>query len=211
MRAIVGCGIVLTLLPAAAAAQNDCLKEFKMPKVGTWAEYSMVHKNKTTAVRYAVVGSESREGKDLKWLELRMVSDKPDTMVYQMLTPGNPAEMDQIQEVVFKTGDKPAMKMSGAMIGMIRGQMGKNSALANLCEGVSLVGEESVTVPAGTFKAARFHNDKHDSDTWMVRDQPFYLVKSVGKDHEIALVKSGDGATSSITEEPQDMMGGPSK
>jgi hypothetical protein len=76
---------------------------------------------------------------------------------------------------------------------------------------VSLVGEESVTVPAGTFKAARFHNDKHDSDTWMVRDQPFYLVKSVGKDHEIALVKSGEGATSSITEEPQDMMGGPSK
>ena len=48
--------------------------------------------------------------------------------------------MDQIQEVVFKTGDKPAMKMSGAMIGMIRGQMGKNSALANLCEGVSLGG-----------------------------------------------------------------------
>ena len=88
----------------------------------------------------------------MKWLEMRMVGDK-DTMVYQMLTPGNPAEMDQIQEVVFKTGDKPAMKMSGAMIGMIRGQMGKNSALANLCEGVSLVGEESVTVPAGTLQS----------------------------------------------------------
>ena len=108
-----------------------------------------------------------------------------------MLTPGNPAEMDKIQEVVFKTGDKPAMKMGGAMVGMIRGQVGKNSALANLCEGVSLVGEESVTVPAGTFKAARFHNDKHDSDTWMVRDQPFYLVKSLGKDHEIVLVEFG--------------------
>jgi hypothetical protein len=100
------------------------------------------------------------------------------------------------------------MKMSGAMMGMIRGQMGKNSALANLCEGVSLVGEESVTVPAGTFKAARFHNEKHESDAWMVRDHPFYLVKSVGKNHDIALVKSGEGATSSITEEPQDMMGG---
>ena len=57
-------------------------------------------------------------------------------MVYQMLTPGNPAEMDQVQEVVFKSGDKPAMKMSGAMIEMIRGQMGKNSALGNMCEGV---------------------------------------------------------------------------
>jgi hypothetical protein len=161
-------------------------------------------------MRYAVVGEESREGAPMKWLEMRMAGGK-DTSVYQMLTPGNPAEMDKIQEVVFKTGDKPAMKMGGAMIGMIRGQVGKNSALANLCEGVSLVGEESVTVPAGSFRAARFHNDTHDSDAWMVRDQPFYLVKSLGKDHEIVLVSSGDGATSSITEAPQDMMGGPSK
>jgi hypothetical protein len=45
----------------------------------------------------------------------------------------------------------------------------------------------------------------------MVKNQPFYLVKSVGKNHEIALASSGDGATSSISEEPQEMMGGPSK
>lgn len=202
--------LVLAALATPAAAQNECLKDYRMPGVGRWAEYQATFNQKPSTMRYAVVGEESREGAPMKWLEMRMSGDKG-TMVYQMLTPGNPAEMDKIQEVVFKTGDKPAMKMSGAMIGMIRGQMGKNSALANLCEGVKLVGEESVTVPAGTFKAAHFHNDKHDSDAWMVRDQPFYLVKSVGKDHEIVLVKSGNGATSSITEEPQDMMGGPSK
>jgi hypothetical protein len=161
-------------------------------------------------MRYAVIGEESREGAPMKWLEMRMAGGK-DTSVYQMLTPGNPGEMDKIEEVVFKTGDRPAMKMSGAMISMIRGQMGKNSALANLCEGVSLVGEESVTVPAGTFSATHFHNEKHNSDAWMVKNQPFYLVKSVGKNHEIALASSGDGATSSISEEPQEMMGGPSK
>lgn len=202
--------LVLAALATPAAAQNECLKDYRMPAVGRWAEYQATFKGKPTTMRYAVVGEESREGAPMKWLEMRMAGGK-DTSVYQMLTPGNPAEMDKIQEVVFKTGDKPAMKMGGAMIGMIRGQVGKNSALANLCEGVSLVGEESVTVPAGTFKAARFHNDKHDSDAWMVRDQPFYLVKSLGKDHEIVLVSSGDGASSSITEEPQDMMGGPSK
>jgi hypothetical protein len=202
--------LVLAALATPAAAQNECLKDYRMPAVGRWAEYQATFKGKPTTMRYAVVGEESREGAPMKWLEMRMAGGK-DTSVYQMLTPGNPAEMDKIQEVVFKTGDKPAMKMGGAMIGMIRGQVGKNSALANLCEGVSLVGEESVTVPAGTFKAARFHNDKHDSDAWMVRDQPFYLVKSLGKDHEIVLVSSGEGASSSITEEPQDMMGGPSK
>jgi hypothetical protein len=202
--------LVLAALATPAAAQNECLKDYRMPAVGRWAEYQATFKGKPTTMRYAVVGEESREGAPMKWLEMRMAGGK-DTSVYQMLTPGNPAEMDKIQEVVFKTGDKPAMKMGGAMIGMIRGQVGKNSALANLCEGVALVGEESVTVPAGTFQADRFHNDKHDSDAWMVRDQPFYLVKSLGKDHEIVLVASGDGAQSSITEEPQDMMGGPSK
>jgi hypothetical protein len=202
--------LVLATLTTPAAAQNECLKDYRMPAVGRWAEYQATLNGKPSIMRYAVVGEESRGGAPMKWLELRMAGDK-DTMVYQMLTPGNPAEMDKVQEVVFKTGDKPAMKMSGAMIGMIRGQVGKNSALANLCEGVSLVGEESVTVPAGTFKAARFHNEKHESDAWMVRDHPFYLIKSVGKNHDIALVKSGNGATSSITEEPQDMMGGPSK
>jgi hypothetical protein len=202
--------LVLAVVAPPAAAQNECLKDYRMPAVGRWAEYQATLNGKPTTMRYAVVGEEARDGAPMKWLEMRMAGGK-DTSVYQMLTPGNPSEMDRIQEVVFKTGDKPAMKMSGAMISMIRGQMGKNSALANLCEGVSLVGEESVTVPAGTFKATRFHNDKHDSDAWMVKDQPFYLVKSVGKNHEIALAKSGDGATSSITEEPQDMMGGPSK
>ena len=181
-----------------------------MPAVGRWAEYQATFNGKQSTMRYAVVGEESREGAPMKWLEMRMVGGK-DTSVYQMLTPGNPGEMDKIQEVVFKMADKPAMKMSGGMVSMIRGQMGKNSALANLCEGVTREGEESVTVPAGTFKATRFHNAKHDSDAWMVRDQPFYLVKSVGKNHEIALAKSGDGATSSITEEPQEIMGGPSK
>jgi hypothetical protein len=201
---------ILTAMATPAAAQNECLKDHQMPGVGRWAEYQATLNGKATTMRYAVIGEESRDGAPMKWLEMRMVGGK-DTSVYQMLTPGNPGEMDKIQEVVFKTGDRPAMKMSGAMISMIRGQMGKNSALANLCEGVSLVGEESVTVPAGTFTASRFHNDKHDSDAWMVSDQPFYLVKSVGKNHEIALARSGDGATSSITEEPQDMMGGPSK
>ena len=212
MRATVGCAVVLAVLPATSAAQNDCLKEFQMPKVGTWAEYSMVHKNKTTAMRYAVVGSEAREGKDLKWLELRMVSDRPDTMVYQMLTPGSPSEMTQVQEIIMKPGKRPAMKMNSMMVGMIRGQLEKNSMLSNLCEGVTVVGEETVEVPAGSFKAVKMHNAKHESDAWVSSKVPFYMVKSQAKDVEISLVKTGDGAKSSITETPEEMPGmGPAK
>jgi hypothetical protein len=39
------------------------------------------------------------------------------------------------------------------------------------------------------------------------------MIKSVGKSHEFQLVATGDGAKSSITEEPKEMpgLGGPSK
>jgi hypothetical protein len=98
------------------------------------------------------------------------------------------------------------------MMKMIRGQLEKNSVLGNMCEGVSLAGEESVTVPAGTFKALRYHNSKYASDTWVVPDQPFFMVKAKGKDFELSLTSSGQGAKSSIAETPQEMPGfGPSK
>jgi hypothetical protein len=141
---------------------------------------------------------------------MKMVGKKKDqNMVYQVLTPGNPAEIDQAEEVVLKAGDKQAMKMDGMMLKMIRGQLKKNSILANLCEGITMAGEESVTVPAGTFNALRYHDTKHDADTWVVPDRPFIMVKSKGKDFELSLASSGGDATSSITETPQGT--GPSK
>src|SRR5262245_38856446 len=108
--------LVLASVATPAAAQNECLKDYRMPAVGRWAEYQATFNGKATTMRYAVVSEESRDGTPMKWLEMRMVGGK-DTSVYQMLTPGNPGEMDKIQEVVFKTDGRPAMKMSGAMIG----------------------------------------------------------------------------------------------
>ena len=215
MRTLVQCGIALALVPATAAAQNDCLKDFKMPAVGSWAEYTgTARSDKAETWRYAVVGSETREGKELKWLELRMTGEKPDkSMVYQMLTPGTPAEFGQVQEVIFKQGDKPAMKMNSMMVGMARGQLQKNSALSNLCEGVEPAGEETVEVPAGSFKTTKLHNSKYESDAWVSTKVPFYMVKMTGKDYDLQLAGMGDGAKSSITETPQEMpgMGEPKK
>ena len=216
MRGTVAGMLSLSLFaaPPAAGQGQECLAGMKMPDVGQWAEYQgVMNKKDPYTMRYAVVGAEDRGGKSMKWLELRMVGEGKDkNMVYQVLTPGNPAEMDQAQEVIFKPGDRPAMKMNAMMMNMIRGQLEKNSVLGNMCEGVSLAGEESVTVPAGTFKALRYHNSKYASDTWVVPDQPFFMVKAKGKDFELSLTSSGQGAKSSITETPQEMPGfGPSK
>ncbi len=211
MRGTVAGMLSLSLLaaPPAAGQGQECLAGMKMPDVGQWAEYQgIMNKKDPYTMRYAVVGVEDREGKEMRWLELRMVGDTKDkTMVYQVLTPGTPAEMDQAQEVIFKPGEKQAMKMNAMMMKVIRGQLKKSSVLGNMCEGVSLTGEESVTVPAGTFKALRYHNSKYESDTWVVPNQPFFMVKSKGEDFELSLVSSGDGAKSSITETPQEMPG----
>jgi hypothetical protein len=124
-----------------------------------------------------------------------------------MLIPGGPSEFGQIEEVIMQSGGRKPMKMTGMMMKMVRGQLQKSSFLNNMCEGVTLVGEESVTVPAGTFKTYHFHNSKYNSDAWLSPSVPFSMVKATGKNHDIALTATGTGATSSITETPQDMMG----
>ena len=203
----------LALLGVGSAgwAQDTCIEQIEFPEVGSWAEYKAVLKNDPYTMRYAVIGSENREGKDLKWLELRMVGSKKDrSLVYQMLVPGSAAQLGDVREIVMKTGENPAMKMDGKMLSMIRGQMQKQSFLSDACKDVTLVGSERVTVPAGKFESRHFHSAKYSSDSWLARGVPFSMVKSTGKDFLMELAAHGGGAKSSITEEPQSM-GGPPK
>lgn len=214
MRSLILTSALLAGMAAAGHAQDSCIEQIKFPAVGRWAEYKALYDKKPYTIRYAVVGSEKREGQDLKWVELKMRGeDKDKNLIYQMLVPGSPTEMGNVQEIVFKPGQKPAMKMSGAMLSMVRGQMEKQSILSELCKDVALVGSESVTVPAGKFQTSHFRSEKYKSDSWVSPEVPFALVKSVGDKHDMALVAVGSGAKPSITEKPQEMpvMGGPSK
>jgi hypothetical protein len=204
---------LLLLVPAIGWAQESCLEQITFPGVGRWAEYRASYNKDPYTVRYAITGSENRKGKKLQWVEMRMSGGKKDqTMIYQMLVPGSLVEMDQVEEIVFKAGDQPAMKMNGMMMGMIRKQLEKYAFHREACTGVSLVGKESVTVPAGRFSTLHFRSSEHDIDTWISPKLPFSLVKSSGKTHNVELIRQGGGAKSSITETPQEMggMGGPS-
>ena len=206
--------LVLLLAAAPAVQAQDCLEQIKLPKVGRWAEYKALYNGKDPyTVRYAVIGSEKRGGADLKWVELRMVGvGKDKNFTYQVLVPGSPTEMTDVQEIIMKAGDKPAMRMNGMMMKMIRGQLDKQNFLADVCKEVTLVGEEKVTVPAGRFQARHFHSAKYGSDSWVASSVPFALVKSMGKNYQMELAVHGTGAKSSISEPPQEMpgMGGPS-
>lgn len=188
-------------------AQKSCIEQLEFPEVGRWSEYNAVFKqNEPYTMRYAVVGEESREGKALKWLELRTAGNKKDgDIVYQMLVPGSAAQMSDVHEIVMKHGARPAMKMDGAMVKMISGHLDKQSLLSHICTDVTLVGAETVSVPAGKFPSQHFHSSKYSSDSWVAAGIPFSMVKSVGKDYELTLTRHGEGAKSSITEVPQSM------
>jgi hypothetical protein len=97
------------------------------------------------------------------------------------------------------------MKMSGGMMKMVRDQIDKQAFLDDICENVSLVGKERVTVPAGEFQAHHYRSAKYGTDTWIASGVPFSLVKSVGENHQVELAAQGGGAKSSITEKPQEM------
>jgi hypothetical protein len=215
MRALTISLVLAAGTPVPAMAQSNCLDQIKFPQVGRWAEYKALYNKKDPyTVRYAVIGTESRGGKPMQWVELRMTGDnKERNMVYQMLVPGSLMQMGEVQEVVFKTGDKPAMKMNGMMMKMIRAQMEKQNLYSEVCKDVTLVGKEAVTVPAGHFQAQHYHSAKYGSDSWISSAVPYSLLKSVGENHQMELTAQGRGAKSSITEKPQEMpgMGGPSQ
>jgi hypothetical protein len=207
--------LVLLLAAVPAVRAQECIEQIKFPGVGRWAEYKALYNGKDPyTVRYAVIGSEKRGGADLKWVELRMKgADKDKNFTYQVLVPGSPTEMANVQEIIMKAGDRPAMKMNGMMLKMIRGELDKQNFLGEVCKDVSLVGEEKVTVPAGRFQARHFHSAKYGSDSWLASSVPFALVKSVGKNYQMELAVHGRGAKSSISEQPQEMpaMGGPNR
>jgi hypothetical protein len=211
-------GLLLALGAPALHAQSVCDMKMMTPKVGSWAKYQLVSGGDTTGtMRLALVGAEKRNGTDMVWVENSMQSDRG-PMIMEMLVPGFPYDGSGVQEMIMKFGDRPAMKASPQMMGMMQRRAGSNPALsfkAN-CEHMKLVGSETVTTPAGTFSTQHFKNDLNQSDAWISSKVPFGMVKVVAPSRNregnettttMTLLDSGSGATKSITETPQEMPG----
>ena len=84
-------------------------------------------------------------------------------------------------------------------------------AFKDACTEVTMVGEEKVTVPAGSFTAKHYHSDKYESRHVGRRQGPVLHAQVGGKSHEIVLAATGEGAKSAITENQGDAWAGPTK
>jgi hypothetical protein len=202
----------LAALPAGLVAQDACREFGRAPAVGAYSDYRLTDKKgEPNVMRFAVVRTEKREGREMRWFEVAFTGTKKgQSSVFQVLAPGYPYEVGEMEEIVMKTEGRPAMKMDGSMMGIVRGSLAKNPGLSvgEMCKQARLVGQESITVPAGTFKTRHYRDDKHAADVWITQNLPFGMVKSVGKDYEMVLTGHGRGAKSRITEVPTEMKGG---
>ncbi len=179
-------------VPAALAAQDlaDLCKAVGNANVGQWAAFDATGGRSGGGggggggkLRLAIVGSERVGDSTLYWFEVNFTGPDPShSGIVQILTPGVGAGPGGTHAVIIKAGAQPATKISGQMV----------------------VGWESVTVPAGTFRA--LHVTTEDAgEVWASRDIPFGLVKVHDKRNDLVLTGHGADAKSSITEAPQEM------
>jgi hypothetical protein len=230
MRHLVYAAGLLAAVAVPIRAQDVCTQFRPSPAMGNWAEYQTTRNGQAMKTRVAVVGQEKRDGKDAIWFESTMETPRG-RMISELLVPSYPFEPGSVIETVIKRGDQPAMKMAGGMMGMMRGQgqpqpsapgqgapgrggmgrgMGRGNAASNWmqqCRSLTVVGQESVTVPAGTFKATHLRNASDSTDVWVSREVPFGLVKSRSAEVTAELSGMGKDAKKSITETPKDMPG----
>lgn len=201
-RATAGLALLSLAATANAVAQCPGLENFKTPPAGSWAEY----KTTNGSMRLAVLGS---EGTGVR-MEMAMTT-KEGPAIVQMVVPGYPYEMSGITEMVFQRPGTPAMRMPTQMLAMMRDRMPKDM-LAEACRNAhsNRVGEETITVPAGTFHTVHYHDAEKNTDVWLSNQLPFPMVQVKTGEDTIVLTGSGAGAKSQITGPIQDMpMGGP--
>ena len=204
-------GLVLLLAasPAAAHAQDACGGYMHAPPVGDWAEYQISKEGEDDmGLRFAIVGTEQREGQEMQWFEMTITpEDDDDPVIMKLLVPTWPFEPDMLEEIIMKAGDNPAMNMGGPMMSTILKTIGDNPGLsvAEECRKMQEVGEESITVAAGTLQTHHYRNAESGAEAWLSSEVPFGIVRSTDGEYTSELVAHGDGATTAITETPQDL------
>lgn len=203
-------------LPAQSATDlAEVCKAVGDAKLGQWASFHATGGAGGVGaeggmLRLALVGSERAGDSTLYWFEVNFAGKDPGhSGTVQILSSSLASRSATPRALIIKYGQQPAMKVSGDMAGMM-GEKGRENTeafdWAARCNSARVVGWESVTVPAGTFRA--LHVTTTDGgEVWASRDVPFGFVKMHGKQGDLALTGRGADAKSSITEKPVDMSG----
>jgi len=199
--AIIVCALAGLGLTTGAQAQMG-MDIFKRPSitkafhpvVGKGAQYettSRAGSDVKHTMEMGIVGKETVDGKDAYWMEFVTPDNKGQSIVGKtLMTPGD----FQYSRSIIQIPGQGAMEMPAGM-----GARNRQKIDEGLNDWHS-VGTETITVPAGTFSCDHWKNDKDGSEAWTSdKVVPFGLVKQVGKDSSMTLVKVIDDFSDRIT------------
>jgi len=193
---------------SAAADLATMCKAVGEAQVGQWASYDATGSSGGGKLRLAVVGTERSGDSTLYWFEVNAAGKDPNKSgIVQILAPNLASGTTAPRALIIKWGGQPAMKVSGQMAAMMGQKEGQGSTAfdwAARCTSAHVVGWESVTVPAGTFRALHVTADD-GTDVWGSREVPLGMVKLHSAKGDLALSARGSDAKSSITEKPIEM------
>jgi hypothetical protein len=217
MRKILLLGFAIWIaMPLVAAEKSrdqwgDLLRRYGSAaeaKPGAWAAYRMQmteaqEKPSELQMKMSCVGTEKVGDQEGLWLEMESTmpateQQEPMRMIIKSLIVGDPAQEQSVQKIIMQLGDQPPMLMKVAF---------DSSKEKSEPPVAAVVGDESVTVPAGTFlcKHLRTTTDQNEtSDIYLNQEVALFgVVKARTSTGEIELVGHGaTGAVSQIKGEP---------
>ena len=212
--ALASLGLLTTAPLAAQDFQSFCSGTVPIT-VGRWASYQFTGgRADGSTMRMAIIGSERFGDSTYYWYELQTTAPsgkKPNHTILQILMAGIASPQVALRGFIMKNNDQPAMRAPDMMVGMMGRSFtsGVSQYLEQHCKkgGMQVLGIESVTVPAGTFRASHIKDDE-GGEAWVARDVGvFAMVKVLYKDGMVMeLTGRGSDAKSAITETPQQMM-----
>jgi len=217
MRKILLLGFAIWVaMPLVAAEKSrdqwgDLLRRFgntAKVKPGAWAAYRMQmteaqEKPSVLQMKMSCVGAEKVGDQEGLWLEMESTmpsteQQEPVRMIVKTLIVGDPSQEQSVQKVLMQFGDQPPMLMKVAF------DSTKEKPEPPVA---AVVGDESVTVPAGTFLCKHLRtttNQDETSDIYLNQEVALFgVVKARTSTGEIELVGHGiTGAVSQIKGEP---------
>jgi hypothetical protein len=201
MQVVVLAAVACLCLASGAAAQMG-MNLFKKPNiadifkpvVGNGGLYEMQHtgsQRPPTQMEMTIVGKDTVDGQPGWWMEVALQEPKTGGMMYYKTLVTNDFQM---HKVVFQQPGQSAMEMP------YNPSQNAKTHMNEELDKWHAVGSESITVPAGTFNCQHWKKDQGDGEAWISdKVSPMQLVKSVGSNETMVLLKVITGAADHIT------------
>jgi hypothetical protein len=194
IRIATGPAIAGALLLAAAplSAQAPCGGKLATAEVGREATYHLTRPEGIQEIRFAITGQATKGDAHPVWFETQVQASARPTMVLRVLVPGFPYEPTAVTEGSLQSGDQTPLKFDARQLAAMHRRLpGLLQSIVDGCKSASLVGTETVKVPAGTFQASHYRNALRGSDIWVSSEVPFGLVKLSDPSDTTAMVLTG--------------------